>query len=114
MIYIKHDFGPIFVIQTFMQKPLQHTAQYVMKFEIHPPLTSPADISTDFYALQQTREARTLARPEGFAWSLVASFLGPLFVFVWPRLFRGRGNNQEISPLLQDVRNYDMELFPGF
>jgi hypothetical protein len=53
--YIEYDFGPIFVIHAFVQKPFQCTAWYVMKFEIHPPLTSPTDISTDFYALPKDR-----------------------------------------------------------
>jgi hypothetical protein len=52
---IEHDFGPIFVIKTPVQKSFQHTAQYVMKFEIHPPLTSPTDIPTDLYALPKDR-----------------------------------------------------------
>ena len=53
--YIEHDFGPIFVIQAFVQKPFQHTAEYVMKFDIYPPLTSPTDFSTDFCALPEDR-----------------------------------------------------------
>ena len=53
--YIEYDFGPIFVIQAFVQKPFQHTAQYVMKFDIYPPRTSPTDFSTDFCALPEDR-----------------------------------------------------------
>ena len=52
---IEHDFGQIFVIQAFVQKPFQHTAEYVMKFDIYPPLTSPTDFSTDFCALPEDR-----------------------------------------------------------